>query len=60
MTVVPEESPQPAAHDNLWVLAKKQGIAVPEWKGYINRITRGKPIESKGITFVLQMPFFRI
>jgi len=51
---VPQESAHPQPHDILWLLAKKQHIEVPEWKGYMHSVTRGSYSEK---TKIVTLPF---
>lgn len=53
---IPEEPPHPAPHNLFWIVAKKQGIAIPEWQGYMHYRTRGKQSEK---TRVITLPFIR-
>lgn len=52
--VVPEELKEPSPHDALFLLAQKQQIKIPQWKGYMNILTKGVYREK---TKIVPLPF---
>lgn len=52
--VVPEELKEPSPHDALFLLAQKQQIKIPQWKGYMNILTKGVYSEK---TKIVPLPF---
>ncbi|KAJ8880906.1 hypothetical protein PR048_017379 [Dryococelus australis] len=46
---LPEESAHPPPHNIPWLLAQKQCIPVPQWKGYMHTVTRGE--------YIITLPF---
>lgn len=51
---VPEEPTHPPPHDTLWLFAQKLRIRVPQWKGFMNTVTKGDYSEK---TKVVPLPF---
>lgn len=43
---IPKEPAHPPLHDTLWLLAQKQRLQVPQWKGYMNVLTKGEYSEN--------------